>query len=283
MDRMIQIKKTETGKISVIVNTLNEENNIKYCINSVQGFADEIIVCDMHSDDKTALIASDLGARVIYFPRGRFVTVARHYACTQATGEWIFMLDADERPTQKLLGKYTELSKRDDVDCVVCAVIPYMFGDFVYYGGWYEVQFPRFFRKKLFLDNYSTEHEDMPHMDFHAAALAKNKVNLSKDYYIIHYNYDTVQEFVTRTIGRYAANEGKLRASRGESLSWRRLLKTLVFYIYYVFIKGRGYKDGRRGWILAMLLIMYKILIEVNVWFYGTQQNKHREGQIPGR
>jgi len=274
---------TSIKKISVIINTLNEEKNIEYCIRSIQGFADEIIVCDMHSDDKTSAIALELGARVIYFPRGGFVTAARYYACTQATGEWIFMLDADERPTQKLLGKYTELSKRDDIDCVVCAVIPYMFGDFVYYGGWYEVQFPRFFRKKLFLDNYNPEHENMPHMDFHAAALAKNKVNLPRDFYIIHFNYDTVQEFVTRTIGKYAADEGKLRASRGESLSWKRLSKKILSYIYYMFIKGKGYKDGRRGWFLAMLLIMYKILIELNIWFYGTQQDKHKEGQTPVR
>lgn len=58
-------------KISAVINTLNEEKNIADCILKLKGFADEIVVCDMYSDDKTASIAKHLGAKVVYYNRVR--------------------------------------------------------------------------------------------------------------------------------------------------------------------------------------------------------------------
>ena len=71
--------------ISVVINTLNEENNIGACIESVQGFADEIVVCDMYSDDRTVEIAESYGAKVVFHERVGFVEPARFFAISQAS------------------------------------------------------------------------------------------------------------------------------------------------------------------------------------------------------
>jgi len=76
------------SKISVIINTRNEEN--------------EIVVIDMFSQDKTVAIAKKSGARVFSHKHTFYVEPARNFALRKATGEWILILDADEEITPKL-------------------------------------------------------------------------------------------------------------------------------------------------------------------------------------
>lgn len=79
-------------KVSVVINTLNEEKNIAFAIRSVSGFADEIVVVDMHSDDNTCKIAESFGAKVFAYERTNYVEPARNYAISKATGDWILFL-----------------------------------------------------------------------------------------------------------------------------------------------------------------------------------------------
>src|ERR1035437_3052148 len=93
------------NKISLVVNTLNEELNIRECIESAKYLVDEIIVCDMHSEDKTVEIAKSLNAKVFYHEKMGYADPARYYAISQATCEWVLVLDADERMTPDLVSK----------------------------------------------------------------------------------------------------------------------------------------------------------------------------------
>lgn len=86
--------------LSAIILTRNEERNIKECLASVS-FADEMLVVDSGSTDRTATIAKEHGARVIAHP---FVDFAaqRNFAMSQALGDWVLFIDADERVTPEL-------------------------------------------------------------------------------------------------------------------------------------------------------------------------------------
>src|SRR5688572_27812596 len=95
--------------IAVVINTLNEESNIGNCIDSVLELADEIVVCDMHSEDRTLEIARQKGARVVLHPRTGFVEPARRFAISQARHEWVLVLDADERMTDMLAARLKEI------------------------------------------------------------------------------------------------------------------------------------------------------------------------------
>ena len=74
----------------------NEELNLAKCLMSVKPVADEIIVVDTGSTDKTKAIASALGAKVFDFPWTNDFSEARNYSLSKASGDWILVLDADE-------------------------------------------------------------------------------------------------------------------------------------------------------------------------------------------
>ena len=87
-------------KLAVIILTKNEENNIVDCIRSVD-FADEIIVIDSGSVDKTKQLAEDLNANFVYHAMTEGFAGQRNFALTQTDAEWVFgkdMVDADGNP-----------------------------------------------------------------------------------------------------------------------------------------------------------------------------------------
>lgn len=89
-------------KISVVLATRNEEENIGPCLESVKGLADEIIVVDEYSQDKTVEIAKLHGVRVYKEPHHAIFHITKQKALDYATGEWILQLDADERVSSGL-------------------------------------------------------------------------------------------------------------------------------------------------------------------------------------
>ena len=89
------------NKLSVVIITKNEETRIKQCIESVAGWADEVVVVDDESTDRTSAFARDLGAKVFVRKidiEGRH----RNWAYSKTENPWVFSVDADERPTEEL-------------------------------------------------------------------------------------------------------------------------------------------------------------------------------------
>ncbi len=89
-------------KLSVVLATKNEEENIGQCLESVKGLADEIILYDEFSTDKTREIAKKYGARVFTYSHKTNFHQTKQKAIEKATGDWILQLDADERVTPEL-------------------------------------------------------------------------------------------------------------------------------------------------------------------------------------
>lgn len=83
-------------KLSVVLATRNEEKNIERCLASVKDFANEIIIVDEHSSDKTRQIAEKLGARVYLEVHHDNFHITKQIALDKAKGEWVLQLDADE-------------------------------------------------------------------------------------------------------------------------------------------------------------------------------------------
>ena len=85
------------NKISVVINTYNEENSLGEILEYLKGF-DEILVCDMESTDNTVKIAEEFGCRVVTFPKGNYniAEPARDFAIHSAKYPWVLVVDADE-------------------------------------------------------------------------------------------------------------------------------------------------------------------------------------------
>ncbi len=95
-------------KLSVVLATRNEEENIARCINSVKKIADEIIVFDEYSTDNTKKISESLGAKVYLEPHHNNFHITKQKAIDMAKGEWVLQMDADEVITLELANEIKE-------------------------------------------------------------------------------------------------------------------------------------------------------------------------------
>src|SRR5688500_6070766 len=125
-------------QITATIITFNEESNIKAACESV-AWADEIVVVDSNSTDKTRDIAAACGARVIINEWPGF-GAQKHFAVSRAEHDWIFSLDADERVSDQLRASIEDLKKtrkKDEADGWVVARRTYYQGRWIRGGGWY--------------------------------------------------------------------------------------------------------------------------------------------------
>ncbi|MFM7886967.1 MAG: glycosyltransferase, partial [Pseudanabaena sp.] len=100
--------------VSACLIVKNEEQHLSPCLESVKSLADEIIVVDTGSSDRTVTIAKKHQARVLHFQWRDDFAQARNYAITQAKGKWIFVIDADEVLEQSAIPILQKVMQRDD-------------------------------------------------------------------------------------------------------------------------------------------------------------------------
>ncbi|MBI1936359.1 glycosyltransferase [Candidatus Woesearchaeota archaeon] len=164
--------KENTESISLCMITKNEEDNLEYCLNSAKDIADEIIVVDTGSTDKTKAIAKKFDARVFDFKWVDDFSAARNESLRHATKDWILVLDADERLDKGSLKMVTELTsdKNNDAflflqkNCTNDASIAGFVNeghknDGKSYAGWYGSFIARLFRNKKGFEFEGTVHE----------------------------------------------------------------------------------------------------------------------------
>ncbi len=135
------------GKLSAVINTLNEEKNLPRAIASVKGLVDEIVVVDMKSDDETVGVAKKLGAKVYEHPRANYVEPARNFALGKANGEWVLILDADEEISEFLAKKIKEIIAKPRADYFRLPRKNIVFGKWLKYSRWWPDYNIRLFKK----------------------------------------------------------------------------------------------------------------------------------------
>lgn len=104
--------------LSVVLATLNEEKNIGECLESVKDIADEIIIFDEYSQDKTVQIARKYGAKVFLTRHEPVFHKTKQKALEKASGDWILQLDADERVTKNLAKEIKQVIGMSDFEIV---------------------------------------------------------------------------------------------------------------------------------------------------------------------
>ncbi len=237
--------------ISVLINTFNEEKNIRNCLETVK-WADEIIIVDMYSEDKTVEIAKEYTDKIYFFERMGYVEPARQFALEKATNDWVLVVDADELVPLKLKNKLIEIAEKDLADVVYIPHNNYFFGKLLEGGGWGALQdiHPRFFKRNL--------------MSF--SEIIHNSCKINKDakvYYIddletgfIHFNYIDVEHFIDK-LNRYTTIEAKHMFNGIKSASFGKFLAKLLVELFGRFLVKKGFKDGLYGFSLAILMVAY--------------------------
>lgn len=240
--------------VTVVFNTLNEEENLPYALRSVRSWAEEIIVVDMQSDDRTAEIARRYGAKVLSYAREGFVEPARAYAVAQATGDWILILDADELVPEPLSRRLLEIAANDEADVVVIPWSNYLLGAQLMHTGWGPKQdkHARFFKRGM-LRASSTIHDPL------SPATRARILNLRYEpgLAVVHFNYVDVCQFLEK-LNRYTTIEAQQALERGEQASAGRALYGIPREFLNLYLRKRGYRDGWRGFYLSGLMAAYR-------------------------
>lgn len=246
------------AKISVIINTLNEEKNFPRAISSIKGFADEIVVVDMKSTDNTVAIAKKEGARVYQYRRVGYVEPARNFAISKATGDWIFVLDADEVLPLTLAKKLKKITQNPHADYYRVPRKNIIFGKWIRYSRWWPDFNIRFFKKGKV--SWNEVIHSVPMTVGTGADLGARE-----DSAIIHYNYNSIEQYLER-MNRYTTIQSKELISRNYKFIWKDLIVRPMGEFLGRYFASEGYKDGVHGLALAILQAFSEAVLYLKLW-----------------
>ncbi len=229
-------------KITVTIITLNEEENIQACIESARQVADEIIVVDSLSTDKTREIAKSLGAHVFkqsYLGDG----LQKDFGVQFAKNDWILHLDADERLDAEMVA---------EIHAINYAETPYdayAFRRKNYIGDrWQKVWYPDYMIRL-----YHRDRCRFAPMIGHTSLTTTNYQRMKGN--IIHYSFKDLSDYLLRT-AKYSKRDAKVLLESKRKLSaWAPVTHGIASFVkYFVFKKGFLYGlDGLTASTLGAL------------------------------
>lgn len=230
-------------KISVVIITLNEEKNIGRCLESVKGIADEIVVVDSFSTDKTEEICIAYGAKFI---RHKFEghIEQKNYAASQARYEHVLALDADEALSEELKQSIIKVKNDWQGDGYKMNRLANYCGKWIRHSGWYP-------DTKLRLVNRTKGSwgGNNPHDRFFLEKGAKI-IQLKGD--LLHYTYYTIEEHYIQ-INKFSTISANALYQKGIRSSYLKVwLKPIGKFIRNYIIKA-GFLDGYYGFIICRI------------------------------
>jgi len=244
------------SKISVLVITKNEEENIEDCLKSVK-WADEILVIDTGSLDKTIDLAKKHATRVYAHPKVDYVEPVRNFALTKATGDWILFLDADERIPSVLSKKLQELTKTEPAAYKISRK-NIIFGKWMKHAGWWPDYNIRFFKKGLV--KWNDEIHSQPNVKGNIALL-----DPSEELSILHYNYSTLSQYLSKMLTYTTIQAEELIEKEIEIQKSDFITYPFNEFMRRYFAK-KGYSDGIHGFVLSFLQGFSEFLVITRVW-----------------
>lgn len=252
--------------ISAVIITQNEENNIADAIASVL-WADEILVVDSESTDRTVEIAEAAGARVIGREWPGF-SAQKQFAVDSASNDWIFSLDADERVSQGLKDEILALKSQpenDLADGYRIARLSYYMGRPIRHGGWYPDWQLRLFNRKKGLWKDVLIHESVEMNPGSTTARLKND--------ILHYSVENAAHH-HRMIGeRYAPLAAEQMFERGRRTSPFKIAAAGPAAFFQAYVLKAGFLDGFPGFCIARFAAHHAFLKHLLLW--EMQRSSH--------
>lgn len=220
-------------KVSAVIITLNEEKNIARCLQSLSGIADEIIVIDSFSTDKTASFCEEFGATFIQHPFEGHIQ-QKNIAVEKATHPYVLALDADEALSEELRASILEAKKDWKFDAYKFNRLNNYCGQWVKYAGWYPDAKIRLWDKRK---------GKWGGMNPHDKVVLENGSNvgfLNGD--LLHYSYYSIYQHVAQTnsFSEIAAREAFRNGKRSS------LLK-IVLNPWFTFVKKYFFQLGFTG------------------------------------
>lgn len=230
-------------RISAAIITFNEERNIARCLESLRGVADEIVVVDSFSKDKTEAICREAGVR---FMTNKFDghIQQKNFAIDQTTHDWVLSLDADEALDENLKKSILAIKENPKFNGYSMNRLTNYCGHWVRHCGWYPDTKVRLVHKAHARWTGVNPHDrlDMLHGEHHG--------HLHGD--ILHYSYYT-QEDHLKQIEYFGDISAKELFQRGVNISTFMLWLKVVAQFFKSYFLKLGFLDGATGWTISHL------------------------------
>lgn len=242
-------------RLSVVVITKNEEKNISECLTSA-AWADEIIVVDAGSTDKTVQLAKKFTKKIYIRPWSGYGT-ARNYGTSKAKGEWIFWMDADERVTPELKEAILRVLTSNDnrLDAYDIRRKAFFLGRWIKHCGWYPGWVTRLFKKN---SAYFTEER------VHEGLKVKGSIGrIHAD--LLHYTDPDLFHYFDK-FNRYTTLAAEELAVAGKHFSFVQLLVNPLWIFVKMYVIRLGFLDGLQGFILSVLSSAYVFTKYAKLW-----------------
>ncbi len=243
-------------KISVVIITLNEEENIQRCLDSVKEIADEVVVVDSFSTDKTPEICRKNQVKFMQHKFEGYVEQI-NYALSRASHDHILALDADEALSKKAQKKVAEIKKDWQFDGYQFNRLTNYCGKWIHHCGWYPDKKVRLF------DRTKTQWGgENPH---YRVMLEKHQVNyLNVD--ILHYSFPTITSHA-QTANNFSTIAAKEAIKKGKKIYF---VVHVMLNPWFTFVKKYffqlGFLDGFYGLVVCVLSAHSNFLKYVKIW-----------------
>ena len=253
---------TESRKLTAIIPVLNEEVNIEAAIQSVL-FADEIVLVDSYSTDKTLEIASKYPVRIIQRPFDNF-SHQKNWAIGQASHPWILLVDADERVTPELEGEIKETLAQDPEENAFWIYRKnYFMGKLMHHSGLNTDKVVRLFKRDDCKYAIKNVHEEIDVRHLKMGKLS-NKM--------IHNTYSTLNAYIEKK-NRYASLSAKDHFDDNHFYIYSLFLKPIWRFIKHYFIQ-LGFFDGIPGLVYAYIESFGVFSRYIKIWILKNQKTK---------
>jgi len=242
--------------LACVVITKNEESNIHDCLRSVQ-WANELIVVDAESSDKTVELARACGAKVSVRPWPGF-GLQKNFGMAQALSDWILILDADERVTEELRGEIKACLDGWTSGAPVAYRIPrrnFFYGAWVRGAGVYPDYQVRLFRRAVAQYNDVAVHENLI-VDGEIGTLVGH---------LDHYTERRIQDHFKK-FGLYTTLAAQEKAKKIRTVHWIDLIVRPLVVWAKTYLLKQGFRDGANGLIVCVFASMYTFVKYAKLW-----------------
>ena len=242
-------------QLSVVIITRNEERNIKRCLESVLSVADEIVIVDSFSEDKTVEIANQFKAKVIQQKFLGYIE-QKNFAIQQASHDFILSLDADEALSPDLQQSITKAKSESNGDAYTMSRLTSYCGQWIKHGGWYPDRKIRLFNRKVARWGGINPHDKIKVDNNVEVKLIRGD--------ILHYTYYNLSEHIQQA-DRFTKIMAKDLFDKGKHTNLLRILFKPKARFFRDYIFKCGFLDGYNGLLIAIISSYAVFLREIRL------------------
>lgn len=228
-------------KLSVVIISFNEERNIAQCIESVSDIADEVLLVDSHSRDRTVEVAKELGATVLFHDFEGHVE-QKNYALSQAKYDYVLSLDADEEVSIEMAREIAAIKHDWKSTAYSFNRLNKFCGRWIKHGLWYPDRKLRLWDRRQGRWGGENPHDKVIMNEGSTITAVKAD--------ILHYTVHTIDDYIDQ-INKFSTIQAQNLTDKGFRPSFFHIVLKPIYKFMVAYFIRLGFLDGWRGYLIA--------------------------------